>query len=179
MNQATKAEKIVKMKLQTAKVLWQEGRKDASFLLLESIHDPRGDDLRERMGFSDDYEVGLSKTAHHFSSVQVAGIAICSAILFFVLGFMLSPDTATNTVIEVPTDNTIVIEPISTATPAPDPLLPQQSLQLTVTSDPHMATALMALTLNLTQQVRFNAYSTARYEGATATAIVRTQAAGN
>ena len=178
LSQQAKAEKIVKMKLQTAKVLWQEGRKDATFLLLESINDPRGDDLRERMGFSDDYEVGLSKTVHHYSQIQVAGIALCSAILFFILGFILSPDTATNTVIEAtPSDNS-VIETISTATPAPDTSA-QQLVELTATSNSEMSTASAFRTQEVTRQAELSILLTARYDDATATTIARTQTAGN
>ena len=178
MNQRDKTEKIVKMKLQTAKVLWQEGRKDATFLLLESINDRRGDELRERMGFSDDYEVGLSKTPQHFSQIQVAGIALCSAFLFFVLGFMLSPDSATNAIIEVPSDDNIVIETISTATPAPD-TSSQQLVELTATSNSEMSTASAFRTQEVTRQAELSILLTARYDDATATTIARTQTAGN
>ncbi|MEM9955381.1 MAG: hypothetical protein AAF846_27505 [Chloroflexota bacterium] len=176
MNQRAKAEKIIKMKLQTAKVLWQEGRRDATFLLIESINDPRGDDLRERMGFADDYEVGLSKTPRRFSQFQVAGIAICSAALFFFLGFWFSPDT-TNATLSTTGDN--VVETVYTATPEPDPLLSQPLIELTATSNTEMSTASAFHTQQVTMEALANSSATARYENATATSVAATQAAGN
>lgn len=178
-NQGEQREKITKMKLQTAKILWQEGRKDATFLLLESINDARGDDLRERMGFAEDYEVGLSKTPQRFSQLQMVGIALCSALLFFFLGFWVSPDSSTNTIVETTLDNDNVVETINTATPAPDPSLSQQLIELTATSDTEMSTVSAFRTQQVTVEAEFNQFATARYEDATATTIARTQTAGN
>lgn len=56
-NQHERNEKIIRMKLQTAKILWHENRKDASYLVLESVSDHRADELRNQMGFNESYEV--------------------------------------------------------------------------------------------------------------------------
>lgn len=61
MNQADRDERIVRMKLQTAKILWGENRKDAAFLVMESINDPRANPVREKM-FPDNYEARQGKT---------------------------------------------------------------------------------------------------------------------
>ncbi|MGB7337708.1 MAG: hypothetical protein WBC91_02365 [Phototrophicaceae bacterium] len=177
-NQGDQNEKIIKMKLQTAKILWKDGRKDATFLLLESINDPRGDDLRERMGFADDYEVGLSKTPQRFSQIQVAGVVLCSALLFFILGFLVSPDSDATPLIEATLDNNVV-ETISTSTSVPDNSLSQQLIELTATSDSEMSTVSAFRTQQVTMEAIVNSSATARYEEATATSVARTQATGN
>lgn len=90
MNTQQQREKICLMKLQTARVLWHEGRRDATFLLLESIDDPRADSLHERMGFSKYYEVGIvSRVGERTRVPLIAGAVLVASS--FLMGFLLSP----------------------------------------------------------------------------------------
>lgn len=91
MNSLKQQEKIIRMKLQTAKILWAEDRKEATFLLLESIDDPRADELRDRMGFDDDFEIGRASSP----SIPIPVIGIVAVILValsFLMGTLLNLD---------------------------------------------------------------------------------------
>lgn len=176
--QREQQEKITKMKLQTAKVLWQEGRKDASFLLIESIDDPRGDALRDRMGFSDDYEVGMPKEHRSFSRMQVGLTAVISSVIFFFIGFLVSPDRSDTPVIETIGNEEQAISTLVVPTPAPGETLSQGLIDLTATVQSGQPTVNAVATQQSDIQANIALSSTARYDQATATENARaTQAA--
>lgn len=177
-NQRERQEKITRMKLQTAKVLWQEGRKDATFLLVESIDDPRGDTLREQMGFSDDYEVGVAQGSPGFSRVHMGSAIVISAVLFFFLGFLIRPDSNNTAVLETTLNDNQVISTLIAPTPAPGETLSQPLTALTVTADSGQPTVNAVATQQSDIQANIALSSTARYDQATATENARaTQAA--
>ena len=177
-NQRERQEKITRMKLQTAKVLWQEGRKDATFLLVESIDDPRGDTLREQMGFSDDYEVGVAQGSPGFSRVHMGSAIVISAVLFFFLGFLIRPDSNNTAVLETTLNDNQVISTLVAPTPAPGETLSQPLIALTVTADSGQPTVNAVATQQSDIQANIALSSTARYIQATATENARaTQAA--
>jgi hypothetical protein len=114
MSQPDRDERIVRMKLQTAKILWGENRKDAAFLVMESIDDPRADTVREKM-FPDNYEVGQGRAN---ISTPLFGIAlVVVTILAFGAGFLISPGGQnSSTIVPATIDNQISV----TSTPAPN-----------------------------------------------------------
>jgi hypothetical protein len=134
-NQHERREKITRMKLQTAKVLWHEERKDAAFLLLESIDDSRGDELRDRMGFSDDHEVGMSTKGSGISFAQLGAAIAATAVIFFFIGFLISSGNGGNVIVETTPDSEQVIETIVAPTPAPGETLSQSFIDMTATAD--------------------------------------------
>jgi len=177
-NQRERQEKITRMKLQTAKVLWQEGRKDATFLLVESIDDPRGDALREQIGFSDDYEVGLAKESRGFSRVHIGLAIVISSVLFFFLGFLIHPDRNNAALLETTLNEDQVISTLVASTPAPGETLSQPLIALTATANSGQPPVNAVATQQRDIQANIALSSTARYDQATATENARaTQAA--
>lgn len=177
-NQRERQEKITRMKLQTAKVLWQEGRKDATFLLVESIDDPRGDALRDQMGFSEDYEVEIAKEPRGFSRMHVGLAVVVSGVIFFFLGFLVSPDGNNAPVIETTSNEEQVVSTLIAPTPAPGETLSQPLIALTVTVHSGQPTVNAVATQQRDIQANIALSSTARYDQATATENARaTQAA--
>lgn len=177
-NQRDRNEKITKMKLQTARVLWQEGRKDATFLLIESIDDPRGDSLRDRMGFSDDYEVSVSVQSRGFSNRQVGLVVVLTAIIFWTIGFLLSPDHSNQSIVEATLNEEQVVSSLIAPTPAPGETLAQPLVALTATAHSGQPTVDAVETQQSNMQANISLSSTARYDQATATENARaTQAA--
>ncbi|MEL6408391.1 MAG: hypothetical protein AAFR81_28755 [Chloroflexota bacterium] len=176
MNARDKQEKIVKMKMQTAKVLWGEGRKDAAFLVLESVDDPRADDLRDRMGFDDDYEIGgVTSGGVPFLLVGVG------AFLLFVIAFSLG--TFLNLGGEASSSQTLteneIVSTIVAPTPEPGEAITEPLADLTGTA------SLIQLTQQAIQESQnsgmsmLDATETQRYIAGTATQNARaTEAAG-
>lgn len=173
-----RSEKIIKMKLQTAKVLWQEDRKDAAFLLLESIDDPRGDDLRERMGFTDDYEVGRTVNSG-MPMIQISVTAVIVAVIFFIIGFVVSPDNGAAAVIEATPNGDQVVQTIVAPTPEPGETLSQPLLDMTATSASGQPTRNAVQTQQSELETWIQLSETAQYDHATATENAKaTEAAG-
>ena len=167
------------MKLQTAKILWTEDRKEATFLILESIDDPRADELRERMGFDDDFEVG--HTDHSSIPIKIIGIGtVVLVVLSFLLGTFLNLDEGNNSiqVNQTITENEF-IETIIAPTPESDKPLTQPLIELTGTaSQVQLTQASIAKEQESTMNL-LDATQTAKYEQGTATENARaTQAAG-
>lgn len=180
-NANQRKEKIVKMKLQTAKVLWGENRKDATFLLLESIDDPRGDDLRERMGFDDEYEVGNTKSGLT-SPIIISIGAVVLLVVGFLLGTFFDLNGGDSTIPQVESATNIedqIIETIIAPTPEPGEPLTQPLIEMTGTASQVQQTQ-SALATQQGEVMNFlDATDTAAYEQATATESAReTQAAG-
>lgn len=164
-------EKILKMKLQTAITLWGEGRKDATFLILESIDDPRADKLRTQMGF-DEYEI-VGEKGNSLSPIFIGVGAIILVILSFLLGTVLNLDgqEATSTTEQL-TENQIV-ETIIAPTPQPDEPLSQPLLEMTSTASQIQQTQLAIENNQNTSMSFLDATETARYMQATATEHAR------
>lgn len=168
-NQHERREKITRMKLQTAKVLWHEGRKDAAFLLLESIDDPRGGELRDRMGFSDDHEVGMSVEGGSFSFAQLGAAIAVTAIIFFFVGFLISSGSGNNGVVKTTPDSEQVIETIVAPTPVPGETLSQPFIDMTATANLRQPTVNSVRTqTNIQDEISLT--RTALYSNAVATA---------
>lgn len=166
-DQRKRQEKITRVKLQTAKVLWQESRKDAAFLVLESIDDPRADELRDKMGFDEYYEVGLSADSRsHFSLRQVAAAVVLVGVLAFGLGFLVSPDNSATVVDATPSGNDLVATIIA-PTPAPGETLSQPLLDLTATTDANRPTHESIQTQSANLETQIWASETAKYRQAT------------
>lgn len=179
LSQRERNEKILKMKLQTAKVLWGEGRKDAAFLILESIDDPRADKLRTQMGFDDEYEI-VGEKGNSLSPIFIGVGAIILVILSFLLGTVLdlNGQEATPTTEQL-TENQIV-ETIIAPTPQPDESLSQPLLEMTSTASQIQQTQLAIESNQNTSMSFLDATETARYMQATATEYAReTQSASN
>ena len=165
-------EKILKMKLQTAKVLWGEGRKDAAFLILESIDDPRADKLRTQMGFDDEYEI-VGEKSNSLSPIFIGVGAIILVILSFLLGTVLNLDgQEAASPAEQLTENQIVETNIA-PTPQPDEPLSQPLLEMTSTASQIQQTQLAIENNQNTSMSFLDATETARYMQATATEHAR------
>ncbi|MEM9955089.1 MAG: hypothetical protein AAF846_26005 [Chloroflexota bacterium] len=162
-NQRERQEKITRMKLQTAKVLWQEGRKDATFLLVESIDDPRGDALREQMGFSDEYKVGVSQESRGFSLVHMGSAIVISPVIFFFLGFLIHPKSNNTSVLETTMNDNQVISTLVAPTPALGETLSRPLIALTVTADSEQPTVNAVATQQSDIQANIALSSTASY----------------
>ena len=170
-NAEKRQEKIIQMKLQTAKVLWGENRKEATFLILESIDDARADGLREKMGFDDNFEVG--RASSQSISLPIIGVsAIVLIVLSFLLGTFLNVDgggTSSNQIlIQEPVVPTIIVPTIQ----------PTESLDQPIVEMTGAASQIQLTRLSLeTQQSSFtdivNASETAKYDQATATEDAR------
>lgn len=175
-NQRERNEKIIRMKLQTAKVLWQEGRKDASFFVIESIDDPRGDALRERMGFTDDYEVGGSDR----SSMPIRRLSmIAIAVISFIIGFVVSPDSGAGTVANLSQGDDQRIETIVAPTLESGKSLSQPQIDLTSISAQGQPTRNAVQTQQSDLKSWIQLSETAQYRHATATENARgTQSVG-
>jgi hypothetical protein len=162
MNIAQKKETIIKMKLQTAKILWGENRKEAAFLILESMEDTRADDLRDKMGFQDDFEVGRS------SAIRVATIGfgmIVLLLLSFLLGTVLDLGGGGTQTYPVTTKSEFV-----TSKPESDEPLNQPIVEMTITVGQIQLTHLSLETQQSSFTDIVHASATARYDHATATA---------
>jgi hypothetical protein len=178
MNPRERQEKITRMKMQTVKVLWQEDRKDAAALVLESIDDPRADELAERMGFAGDYEIGISP-AGNGQKLQIAGLVIIVGLIAFTLGFIVSPDSAPVMVEVTPAGDTEqVLQTIVAPTPAAGETLSEPLLNLTGTMAFRESTAQAIRTQQSNMSALISASETARVINATGTAVV-TQSAGD
>ncbi|MEO1166115.1 MAG: hypothetical protein AAFV98_20190 [Chloroflexota bacterium] len=166
-NTPQQREKICRMKLQTAKVLWHEGRQDATFLLLESLDDPRADALRERMGFSEDYDVGMASRHGKPSRMPLVAGAVFVASIFFLAGFFISPQIRVPIYHEATQATALSPTPITEwVSPLEDPV--PLDLTMTVLSGQPTLTALETQQSNLQANIALS--STARYRQATATA---------
>lgn len=164
------------MKMQTAKVLWGEDRKDAAFLVLESIDDSRADDLRDRMGFDEDYEVG-GVTSGGVPYVLTGVGAFLVFVVAFSLGTFLNLGGGGQSP-EVLTENQIV-STIVAPTPEPGEPITEPLAELTGTA------SLIQLTQQAIQNSQnsgmsmLDATETQRYLAGTATEDARaTEAAG-
>jgi len=173
-NQQERHEKITRMKLQTAKVLWQEGRKDASFLLIESIDDSRGDALREQMGFSDDYEIRVVQKSEGFSRMHIGLVIMVSSVIFFFLGFIMSPDINHTTVLENTLNEDLIVSTLVVPTPDSGEILSQPLISLTMTAGSGYSTINTVATQQHNIQANIVLSRTARYDHATATENART-----
>ncbi len=177
-NVSKQKEKIIKMKLQTAKVLWGENRKEATFLVLESIDDSRADDLRERMGFDEDFEVDY--TGHSPVPIKIIGIgALILVVLSFLLGTFLdlsgAGDISANQVI---TEDDIV-DTIITPTPESGEPITQPLVEMTGTASQVQQTQSAIEDVQDSSMSLLDATETARYEQGTATEDARsTETAG-
>lgn len=169
-NVSKQKEKIIKMKLQTAKVLWGENRKEATFLVLESIDDSRADDLRERMGFDEDFEVGR----HSPVPIKIIGIgALVLVVLSFLLGTFLdlggAGDTSANPVMtEDDIVNTIIAPTPESGEPITQPLV-----EMTGTASQVQQTQSAIEDVQDSSMSLLDATETARYEQGTATEDAR------
>jgi|GEM_PF-3081813 len=178
MNERQRNEKIIKMKMQTAKVLWGENRKEAAFLVLESIDDPRADELRDRMGFDDDFEV----TGVQRQSVPLAVIGIGAVILIvvsFLLGTVLDLGGAGDTPANQVLTEDEIINTIVAPTPEPGEPITQPMVDMTGTADQIQVTQQSVATEQNRVENLLMATRTALYQNETATAEARsTEAAG-
>lgn len=177
MSQHERHQKIVKMKLQTAKVLWQEDRKDAAFLVLESVNDPQADQLRIRMGFDDTYEVG--QVASRGVSWAMLGIVLVIVIVVsFLVGSLVEFGGANPSEPELVSEDEFIATIIAPTLEAGEPLT-QPMLELTGTASQLQLTQAAIANQQDNSMNLLNATETARYEQATATEHARgTQAAG-
>lgn len=159
-------EKIIKMRLQTARILWHEHRKDAAFLVLESVSDPRADDLRHRMGFDDDYDVG-SVTRTSFSWPIAAIVIVLVIVISFLAGSLIdfnSQNSQSNAATENEAIATVAAPSLEANQPITQPLIEMTS-----------AASQIQLTGSAIEQEQNNSMSlldateTARYEQATET----------
>ena len=177
-NVSKQTEKIIRMKLQTAKVLWGEDRKEAAFLVLESIDDARADNLRDKMGFDEDFEVG--HTGRSSMPTKIIGIgAVVLVVLSFFLGTFLNLDGSNNNsqVDQTITDNEF-IETIIVPTPESDEPLTQPLIELTGTASQVQLTQAAIAKEQESIMNLLDATQTAKYEQGTATEDARaTQAA--
>jgi len=164
--------KVIRMKLQTAKVLWQEKRKDAVFLLLESIDDPRGDALREQMGFSEDYDVGLAVKPGNFSRTQAFSLVTIVAVFFFILGYVISWDGGGDSTQASVTENQELATFVA-PTPLPGDDLSQVPIDITATATSGQPTVAAMQTQQNSIAVQIELSETARYLQSTATADAR------
>jgi hypothetical protein len=161
---AQKKETIIKMKLQTAKILWGENRKEAAFLILESMEDTRADDLRDKMGFEDDFEVGCFSS----SAIPVTTIGFGMLVLM-IISFLLS------TVLDLGGGGTQTY-PVTTKSefvtskPESDEPLNQPIVEMTITVGQIQLTHLSLETQQSSFTDIVHASATARYDHATATA---------
>ena len=175
--QRERHEKIVKMKLQTAKVLWQEDRKDAAFLVLESVNDTRADQLRNRMGFDDDYEVGQSTSGG--VSWTMLGIALLIVmVVSFSVGSLIEFGGINPSEPEVVSEDEFIATIVAPSPEAGESLV-QPMLELTGTASQLQLTQSSIADQQGNSMNLLDATETARYEQATATEQARsTQAAG-
>jgi len=179
LSQHERNEKILKMKLQTAKVLWGEGRKDAAFLILESIDDPRAYQLRTQMGFDDDYEI-VGQKSNSLPPIFIGVGAIILVILSFLLGTVLNLDGQEATSLAEQLTENQIVETIIAPTPQPDEPLSQPLLETTSTASQIQQTQLAIENNQNTSMSFLDATETARYMQATATEHAReTQSASN
>lgn len=164
MNSLQRQEKIIRMKLQTAKILWAEDRKEATFLLLESIDDPRADELRDRMGFDDDFEIGrVSSPSIPFSVVGMVTVVLI--VLSFLLGTLLDLDGGG---VQPVSENNLV-KPSATPISQPDEPTIQSLIELTDTaSEVQLTQAAIENNQNSSMNL-LDATETARYVQATET----------
>ena len=165
-------DKIVKMKMQTARVLWQENRCEAAFLVLESVDDPRADDLRQRLGFAEDDTVGR-RTRPGVSPILFVSAIMIVMIGSFALGTLLDLRRDSVNTTPPPTADTALTSPIPATLPAVE-----APVELTGTASQIQLTqsALAAQQENSMNQL--DATETARYEQATGTDDARETAAG-
>ena len=179
MKMSQQQEKIIKMKLQTAKILWAEDRKEATFLLLESIDDPRADDLRDRMGFDDDFEVkGTQQQSIPLVSIGIGAVVL--VVLSFLLGTFLDLNGASDASANQMIAEDEIINTIIAPTPQPDEPLSQPLLEMTSTASQIQQTQLAIENNQNTSMSFLDATETARYMQATATEHTReTQSASN
>jgi hypothetical protein len=176
-NPLQRDEKIVKMKMQTAKVLWSENRKDAAFLVLESIDDPRADTLREKMGFDDEYEV-RGPGRNSVSPLFIGAGAIVLVVLSFLLGSFFAPGEGRETTSVQALTEEEIVETLIVPTPAPNESLAQPMIQMTGTASPGQLTRSAIQTQQIEMMQLVDATETAAYAQGTATESVRqTQAA--
>ena len=172
MKMSQQQEKIIKMKLQTAKILWAEDRKEATFLLLESIDDPRADDLRDRMGFDDDFEVkGTQQQSIPLVSIGIGAVVL--VVLSFLLGTFLDLNGASDASANQMIAEDEIINTIIAPTPQPDEPLSQPLLEMTSTASQIQQTQLAIENNQNTSMSFLDATETARYMQATATEHAR------
>ncbi len=177
-NTRKRNEKIIRMKMQTAKVLWGENRKEAAFLVLESIDDPRADDLREQMGFDDDFEV----TGTQRQSVPLAVIGI-GAVIMIVLSFLLGTFLDLGGAGDIPTNQVLtedeMVNTIVAPTPEPGEPITQPLIEMTGTASQIQLTQAAIENVQDSSMSMLDATETARYSQGTATEDARsTEAAG-
>jgi hypothetical protein len=162
------------MKLQTAKVLWQEERKEAAFLVLESINDVRADDLRSRMGFDDTYEIGQN-TSSGISWTNLGIVLVIVMVVSFLLGNLVDFGGTNPAVPEFVREGELLVTRDAPTIEAEAPAT-QSLVELTGTAN-HVL-----LTQNALEHQQGNSMSwldateTARYEQATATENARATA---
>ena len=177
-NTSKQKEKIIRMKLQTTKVLWSENRREAAFLVLESIDDPRADELRDKMGFDDDFEV----KGNQHQAIPLAGMGMGAVVLIvvsFLLGTFLdlggAGESSANPVIpENERVNTLVAP-----TPESDGPMPEALIEMTGTASQVQQTQSALEEVQDASMSMLDATETARYSQGTATADARsTEAAG-
>lgn len=178
-NGTKRKEKIIRMKLQTAKILWAEDRKEATFLLLESISDPRADELRDRMGFDEDFEVKGKQR----QSMPLVGLGI-GAVILLVLSFLLGTFLDLNRAGDISTNQTITesgsVNTIVAPTLEPDDPIIQPSVEMTGPASQVQQTQSAIEEVQDSSMNLLDATETARYEQGTATADARsTKAAGS
>ena len=170
-NERARQGKIVKMKVQTAKVLWQEDRREAAFLVLESVDDPRADDLRGRLSSDEHYDVGRSQ--HQGVSWPLfGGVVVITMVVAFALSLLLNPGPQPRTSVPVPTEDTV----LTTAIPPTLPVLAAE-VELTGTASQIQLTQSALEAQQRSSMGLLDATETARYEQATGTANARETAA--
>jgi len=171
MNAFKQKEKIIKMKLQTAKILWAEDRKEATFLILESIDDPRANELRERMGFDDDFEVGHThRSSSHPLLISIGLIMLLT--MSFLMGTYLDLNGGTKQKNPVVDQNELIETLIAPSPEASEPMT-QTLLELTETADPIQLTQSAIEKEQNSSMSLLDATETARYAQSTATENAR------
>lgn len=179
MKNSQQQEKIIRMKLQTAKVLWGENRKEAAFLVLESVDDPRGDELRDRMGFDDDFDIRGTQQ----QSMPLVGIGM-GAVILIVLSFLLGTFLDLNGAGDISANPVIpegdIVNTIIAPTPEAGEPLTQPMVDMTGTASQIQVTQESIATEQNRIENLLDATRTALYDQGTATADARlTEAASD
>jgi hypothetical protein len=164
-------DKIVRMKVQTAKVLWQENRREAAFLVLESVDDPRADELRQRLGCDADDAVGR-RTHPGVSWTAFASVIVIVMIAAFALGTLLDLRRDAARIAPLPAADTALASPIPATLPAVE-----APVELTGTASQIQLTQSALAAQQGGAMSRLDATETARYQQATGTAEARETAA--
>ena len=171
-NRRERQDKIVKMKVQTAKILWQEDQRQAAFLVLESVDDPRADELRQQLGFDEHYEArGRPQQGISWTLFGVVTVIVMAAS--FALGTLLDLRRDATTTEPPSTADTVLATPIPATLPVLEPQIEMtgtaSQIQLTQSALENQQGSSMSL---------LDATETARYEQATGTADAGETAAG-